>query len=51
MAYAVEGAGNFRFSAMHQRGSVAAVIRYIASEIPPLPSLQVQAISLPGTHW
>jgi len=44
MAHAVEGAGNFRFSAMRQRGSIAAVIRYIASEIPPLSSLNVPMI-------
>jgi twitching motility protein PilU len=44
MAYAVEGAGNFRVSAMRQRGTVAAVIRYIASEIPPLASLSVPMI-------
>jgi twitching motility protein PilU len=44
MAHAVEGAGNFRFSAMHQRGTVAAVIRYIATEIPPLASLSVPMI-------
>jgi twitching motility protein PilU len=44
MAQAVEGAGNFRFSAMRQRGTIAAVIRYIASEIPPLASLQVPMI-------
>ncbi|MDB5900175.1 MAG: twitching mobility protein-like protein [Ramlibacter sp.] len=44
MAHAVEGAGNFRFSAMRQRGTVAAVIRYIATEIPPLASLSVPMI-------
>jgi twitching motility protein PilU len=44
MAHAVEGAGNFRFSAMRQRGTIAAVIRYIATEIPPLASLQVPMI-------
>ncbi|NNU43080.1 PilT/PilU family type 4a pilus ATPase [Ramlibacter montanisoli] len=44
MAYAVEGAGNFRFSAMRQRGSIAAVIRYIASDIPALSTLQVPMI-------
>ena len=44
MAQAVEGAGNFRFSAMRQRGTIAAVIRYIASEIPPLATLQVPMI-------
>jgi twitching motility protein PilU len=44
MAYAVEGAGNYRISAMRQRGTIAAVIRYIASDIPPLASLQVPMI-------
>jgi twitching motility protein PilU len=44
MAHAVEGAGNFRFSAMRQRGSIAAVVRYIATEIPPLPTLQVPMV-------
>ena len=44
MAHAVEGAGNFRFSAMRQRGTIAAVIRYIATEIPPLSTLQVPMI-------
>jgi len=44
MAQAVEGAGNFRFSAMRQRGTIAAVIRYIASEIPALGTLQVPMI-------
>jgi twitching motility protein PilU len=44
MAHAVEGAGNFRFSAMRQRGSIAAVIRYIATDIPALASLQVPLI-------
>ncbi|MCE3270240.1 MAG: twitching mobility protein-like protein [Ramlibacter sp.] len=44
MAHAVEGAGNFRFSAMRQRGSIAAVIRYIATEIPALGTLQVPMI-------
>src|SRR5688572_7306453 len=44
MAHAVEGAGNFRFSAMRQRGTIAAVVRYIASDIPALASLQVPMI-------
>lgn len=44
MAHAVEGAGNFRFSAMRQRGSIAAVIRYIATDIPALGTLQVPMI-------
>ncbi|MEP6791129.1 MAG: PilT/PilU family type 4a pilus ATPase [Ramlibacter sp.] len=44
MAYAIEGVGNFRFSAMRQRGSYAAVIRYITADIPPLASLGVPLI-------
>jgi twitching motility protein PilU len=44
MGHLLEGAGNFRFSAMRQRGTIAAVIRYIASEIPPLASLQLPMI-------
>src|ERR1700741_1627313 len=44
MAHAVEGVGNFRFSAMRQRGTYAAVIRYITTEIPPLESLAVPMI-------
>lgn len=44
MAHGIEGVGNFRFSAMRQRGTIAAVIRFIASDIPPLASLQVPMI-------
>ena len=44
MAHQVEGAGNFRFSAMRQRGTYAAVIRYITSDIPPLETLSVPMI-------
>ena len=44
MAHALEGVGNFRFSAMRQRGTYAAVIRYITTEIPPLASLSVPLI-------
>jgi twitching motility protein PilU len=44
MAHAIDGIGNYRFSAMRQRGTIAAVIRYIATEIPPLASLQVPMI-------
>ena len=40
----VEGVGNFRFSAMHQRGSVAAVIRYIPASIPPLETLNLPPV-------
>jgi twitching motility protein PilU len=44
MAQAIEGVGNFRFSAMRQRGTYAAVIRFITTEIPPLESLSVPMI-------
>ena len=44
MAHAIDGVGNFRFSAMRQRGTYAAVIRYITTDIPPLDSLGVPAI-------
>jgi twitching motility protein PilU len=44
MAHALEGVGNFRFSAMRQRGSYAAVIRYITTEIPALETLNVPMI-------
>ena len=44
MAQAINGVGNFRFSAMRQRGTYAAVIRYITTDIPPLDSLNVPLI-------
>jgi twitching motility protein PilU len=44
MAHSIEGVGNFRVSAMRQRGTYAAVIRYITTEIPPLASLSVPLI-------
>jgi twitching motility protein PilU len=44
MSQQLEGVGNFRYSAMHQRGSTAVVIRYIQSEIPPLASLNLPEI-------
>jgi twitching motility protein PilU len=40
VGHAMEGKGNFRVSAMRQRGSYAAVIRFISAEIPPLATLQ-----------
>lgn len=43
MAHAIPGIGNFRISAMRQRGTYAAVIRYIATDIPPLETLNVPA--------
>jgi len=44
MAHAIEGVGNFRFSAMRQRGTYAAVIRFITTDIPPLETLNVPMI-------
>ena len=41
LALAIEGVGNFRFSAMRQRSTYAAVIRYITPDIPPLGTLNV----------
>ena len=38
------GVGRYRISAMHQRGSVAAVLRCIAVDIPPLASLSLPAV-------
>jgi twitching motility protein PilU len=44
MAHAIDGVGNFRFSAMRQRGTYAAVIRYITTDIPALATLNVPLI-------
>jgi twitching motility protein PilU len=44
MSQQLPGVGNFRYSAMHQRGSTAVVIRYINSEIPPLGGLNLPDI-------
>ena len=44
MAFGLAGIGRFRISAMRQRGSLAAVIRFISVEIPPLASLAVPPI-------
>jgi twitching motility protein PilU len=44
MAHPLPGVGNFRISAMRQRGTYAAVIRYITTDIPPLASLSVPLI-------
>ena len=44
MAHAIEGVGNFRISGMRQRGTYAAVIRYITTDIPALSSLSVPMI-------
>ena len=44
MAAGVEDIGNFRFSVMRQRGSYAAVIRFITKEIPSIESLKLPGI-------
>ncbi|MES2785390.1 MAG: PilT/PilU family type 4a pilus ATPase [Pseudomonadota bacterium] len=44
LAHAIAGVGNFRISAMRQRGTYAAVIRYITTDIPALASLSVPMI-------
>jgi twitching motility protein PilU len=44
MAHAIPEIGNFRISAMRQRGSYAVVIRYIANEIPLLETLNVPPV-------
>jgi twitching motility protein PilU len=41
MGWGLSGVGRFRISAMRQRGSIAAVIRFILMDIPPLASLSV----------
>jgi twitching motility protein PilU len=44
MGFPLPGVGRFRVSAMRQRGSLAAVIRYIAVDVPPLSSLSVPMV-------
>jgi len=44
MALPLAGVGNFRISGFRQRGSYAAVIRFIPNDIPPLDSLNVPPI-------
>lgn len=44
MALPIDGVGNFRISAMRQRGTYAVVIRYITLDIPTLEALRVPAI-------
>ena len=44
MALPIYGVGNFRLSAMRQRGTYAAVVRYISPRIPTL-----QSLNLPNT--
>ena len=44
MALALQGVGNFRVSGFRQRGTYAAVIRFIPNEIPALDSLGLPPI-------
>ena len=44
MALPIEGVGNFRLSAMRQRGTYAAVIRFISPHIPPFDSLNLPPV-------
>ena len=44
MGFPLQGIGRFRLSAMRQRGTVAAVIRYISGEVPTLASLSLPPI-------
>jgi twitching motility protein PilU len=41
MALPIDGVGNFRISALRQRGTYAAVIRFIALHVPTLEELKV----------
>jgi twitching motility protein PilU len=41
IGWSMPGVGRFRISGMRQRGSFAAVIRFIANDIPPLSSLML----------
>ena len=44
MAHPMAGVGNFRISAMRQRGTYAAVIRFISPDIPKLGSLNLPVV-------
>ena len=44
MGFPLAGVGRFRISAMRQRGSIAAVIRFISMDIPPFATLSVPMI-------
>ena len=44
MGWSMPGVGRFRISAMRQRGSIAAVIRFISGNVPPLDTLAVPLI-------
>jgi len=40
-SYPIENVGNFRVNMMWQKGTAAAVVRYISTEIPPFESLEL----------
>jgi twitching motility protein PilU len=44
MAVPLQGVGRFRISAMHQRGSVAVVVRFISQQVPKLQDLSLPPI-------
>jgi twitching motility protein PilU len=44
MGFPLAGVGRFRLSAMRQRGSIAAVIRYVSGQIPTLGSLSLPPV-------
>lgn len=44
MGFPIAGVGRFRVSAMRQRGTVAAVIRYISVDVPALEDLNVPMV-------
>ena len=44
MGVPLQGVGRFRISAMHQRGSVAVVIRFISQSVPELDKLELPPI-------
>lgn len=44
MGFPLQGVGRFRLSAMRQRGTIAAVIRFVSGEIPTLGSLSLPPI-------
>jgi twitching motility protein PilU len=44
MGFPLSGVGRFRVSAMRQRGTIAAVIRYIAVDVPSLDDLNVPLV-------
>jgi twitching motility protein PilU len=44
MGFPISGVGRFRVSAMRQRGTIAAVIRYISVDVPSLDELSVPMV-------